>query len=612
MALVTNLSELTKSEIELLAIASKTDLLTEEMLNNPDFANNGAAEFKSLVLKNFVSVEKKPAGFQISIDRKFSQTLQLEFLEIEQNRRLRICSFLADDLLKRGKVLESLQVLADCGDRRLFTDALLLNSIEIHSIDSANALLELCSMMLRQTSIDEMAFQSFCVTSYIWRGDYLLALKVLDTLDKDLQTGKLENHFESAVLLLRAYANMYMGRLITGHRNIESYMESLDRKPYIQDSAVILGCKLLAASALGSLDFEKSEKAYKVAAQRIEKLVSNSSYFEYQFIQIEAVKLFVEGRLNEAYEKAIAAIKISRENNYCEIQSPFESLYVKASCEEEFLEHLKAVNTWQELLDIADKLKFPGWYCVSYLRSKRAEYFLNPRIDLNESIQFVRDYYQSIPYRHELDIIVDIEELFIAYRLNNVNRARVLLNRIPNNSRTNEISMALELKDGKIPKLKKNINNTVREELMQLLVKANDPNISENQLRLNIENTLSIAEPNGWYRVICIQRPKYGSMVIRIAAEGRNAFREHIARLITEITEKKLGHSSSERLELTVREKEVLALLAAGYERSEICNQLSLSLNTLKTHQKNIYKKLEAPNRQLAVNNAKKLGLLSH
>lgn len=51
------------------------------------------------------------------------------------------------------------------------------------------------------------------------------------------------------------------------------------------------------------------------------------------------------------------------------------------------------------------------------------------------------------------------------------------------------------------------------------------------------------------------------------------------------------------RAALTQREKEVAALVIAGKSNKEICNELFIEHNTLKTHIRNIYKKAECNNR---------------
>lgn len=52
---------------------------------------------------------------------------------------------------------------------------------------------------------------------------------------------------------------------------------------------------------------------------------------------------------------------------------------------------------------------------------------------------------------------------------------------------------------------------------------------------------------------------------------------------------------------LTPKENEVLLLLRMGKSNSEIASTLSISMNTVKTHMKSVYKKLDARNRTEAV-----------
>lgn len=54
--------------------------------------------------------------------------------------------------------------------------------------------------------------------------------------------------------------------------------------------------------------------------------------------------------------------------------------------------------------------------------------------------------------------------------------------------------------------------------------------------------------------------------------------------------------------QLTQTERQVLALLAAGYERQQIAEQLSISYNTVKMHCRNLYSKLGVSTQQEATN----------
>ena len=61
---------------------------------------------------------------------------------------------------------------------------------------------------------------------------------------------------------------------------------------------------------------------------------------------------------------------------------------------------------------------------------------------------------------------------------------------------------------------------------------------------------------------------------------------------------------------ISERELEVLYLIAAGLSNREIAEKLFISLNTVKTHTKNINSKLNVNSRTKAIARAKELGLL--
>jgi LuxR family maltose regulon positive regulatory protein len=61
---------------------------------------------------------------------------------------------------------------------------------------------------------------------------------------------------------------------------------------------------------------------------------------------------------------------------------------------------------------------------------------------------------------------------------------------------------------------------------------------------------------------------------------------------------------------LSTRELAVLRLLPTGLSQREIGDRLYVSMNTVKTHLRNVYRKLDAATRADAVARARELGLL--
>lgn len=84
-----------------------------------------------------------------------------------------------------------------------------------------------------------------------------------------------------------------------------------------------------------------------------------------------------------------------------------------------------------------------------------------------------------------------------------------------------------------------------------------------------------------------------------------------LARMIRNIAAAPLRHWLPEVAipQLTVREQQVLALLAQGLANKAIARQLDLSPETVKDYLNGIYRKLEVSDRLQALNRARELGL---
>ncbi len=68
--------------------------------------------------------------------------------------------------------------------------------------------------------------------------------------------------------------------------------------------------------------------------------------------------------------------------------------------------------------------------------------------------------------------------------------------------------------------------------------------------------------------------------------------------------------SLQSRLEISKRELEILNLLAQGHSNQEIAAKLFVSVSTVKTHNQNLFEKLEVKRRIQAVEKAKRLHLI--
>lgn len=104
--------------------------------------------------------------------------------------------------------------------------------------------------------------------------------------------------------------------------------------------------------------------------------------------------------------------------------------------------------------------------------------------------------------------------------------------------------------------------------------------------------------------------PAYGTQLLAVAdGDGHNLPSRHPLSLNE--TEAPAGGVSADLPEpLSDREHEVLALMAQGLTNQAIADRLYISINTVKTHARHIYEKLDVRNRAQAAHRAAELNLL--
>jgi DNA-binding CsgD family transcriptional regulator len=77
----------------------------------------------------------------------------------------------------------------------------------------------------------------------------------------------------------------------------------------------------------------------------------------------------------------------------------------------------------------------------------------------------------------------------------------------------------------------------------------------------------------------------------------------------TDVQSTRYSRAHAERL-LTEREETVLKYLSRGYSYGELAKEMGVTINTIQTHIRGLYTKLEVHSKSEAIFEAKQLGLL--
>jgi len=127
----------------------------------------------------------------------------------------------------------------------------------------------------------------------------------------------------------------------------------------------------------------------------------------------------------------------------------------------------------------------------------------------------------------------------------------------------------------------------------------------------SLQRALSLAEPEGYVRIFVDEGAPMGSLLRALASQGSAGRYARRILAISSTTDHDRPVKQSLVEPLSERELDVLRLLGTDLNGPEIARELMVSLNTMRTHQKNIYAKLGVNNRRAAVRQGDELKLLS-
>ena len=135
-----------------------------------------------------------------------------------------------------------------------------------------------------------------------------------------------------------------------------------------------------------------------------------------------------------------------------------------------------------------------------------------------------------------------------------------------------------------------------------------------NQALSSLERALALAEPQGFVRIFLDN----GDPMVRLLKDAarRDISTDYAISLLNQVATKPQPDESNDASSvlliepLSDRELEVLKLMAQDLSYQEIADQIMVSLNTVRTHVKNIYSKLMVHKRSQAITKARELHLL--
>jgi ATP/maltotriose-dependent transcriptional regulator MalT len=373
---------------------------------------------------------------------------------------------------------------------------------------------------------------------------------------------------------------------------------------------------ILRIFAARSFIFEDSTILNSIESE-LQEIIKNSTSPDDLFIwqTIRAMKFFLAGEYLQAFDAASLAEEIGQRNEYAGLFGYTEAIYVKARCYLEFSETDKATEEFKKLASLARE--WQQWPWVFMAESFLAR-ILMTKGKVEEAFAALRDLRQlAAEFKGEdgLTLIVDTNELFLRFWVKDYERSNQIVNRLPENLfLTHQYRQALgavsknEVKKKVVPEILE--SDSARDKIWKSLVSC-EANISQETLAMDaLKIGLDIGARVGAKETFLKQDPTILELIIRSASKQPTVYLEELARAAAARMNANNNQNAALTQPLTKREIDVLRSLATGKPITAIGKTLHISHNTMKTHLRNIYRKLSASGREEAVSKAQTLFII--
>ncbi len=266
----------------------------------------------------------------------------------------------------------------------------------------------------------------------------------------------------------------------------------------------------------------------------------------------------------------------------------------------------------EAVFDLAEQRRTPGYQVLAHLLQARVAAARHRAADAIAVLAIAQRRVELRCSGDDLSRLIAGLEARMCCELGDLDRAADLLDLLPSGPTRSLLAARIALgagdAQGALEVLEQAVLPTTRDRVEALLIRERAEITNGASGTQPIELAVAIAAPMGFVRPFLDEGPgvvRRARAVAAAASNGRaRGFAESLtaAGLVTEVT--------SVVEPLTSRERQVLQYLPRPLTNEEIAAELYVSLNTVKTHLKGVYRKLGASSRAEVVARARSLGLL--
>ena len=457
---------------------------------------------------------------------------------------------------------------------------------------------------------------------------------------------KIENDKIAPLISLSTSSKNYRGRILVNYALIASYHEKpKDIIRYVEEALEILStdqliwrnlAKMILSDAyfiIGKLpEAQKGQvetnKSYMIAQNPFLYLMSGANL---------AVTLRQQGKLNEVLELCENLIKDAEDKKLSNTTVVGWLQTIKAEVLAEFNNIDEAEKIALKGVATAENFKIFGVVLKCRLLLIRIYFSKGKYSEINQILQLIKDETvgfgvtghiksQIDSWRARMSIsqsnYTEMEQWMSEYE----DRKAIIFDYINENKNLAASRMYMALGRFKEAEeilsnltIEAETNNRINALIEILVLKAQlKYQTGESELAKKLlYKAFSYAEPGGYIRTFIDEGPVIGELAKNLQRDKNSGFinskvavsQEYINQLCSAFSAENKKEEQAET-GLSTRELEILKLIAKDYSNQQIADESFISLNTVKTHLKNINLKLEVDSRIKAVEKAKSLGIL--
>ena len=601
-------SQMPQRDVDLLSELSLLDSFTldeaQQISSNPD----SKRRINLLEQKHYLSVfSEAPIRYQISSLIRDD----LRALLSNNSDNFKYIALKSAEVLKDKYPLKALELFGLAGDSKSAT-TLIMSNLQ-HFLLQADM-----ELVIKWAPFVSMALggginREKIVKAYglLGTGKFAQVKSTLRDLESGLASSKESEFIASEVAPLKLYLDFFYGHF---ERVIDDYQANIKSARSVTLDQTQSECfvhRAILLSHFYTLDSAKFLQHYE--AKKISAFIPHTPIDRGYINSFKAMKAFLSGKYLEANEYALASCQIAEELGVEGSYFPFEAAYILMDTHLEFGNEAKSQEFVDRYLPKAIRYAQYPWIAAFYSKAALIKSQLG---EIQSALTLLKKGLESVEgpiFGSTITFLLDSHELIIRLPLGDMKRINELTFRLSETDAVQSLKVALEMMQ----------NPSQAETLSKMMPCKTDQDLFRRELLLanalvgskakalkHLENAVAIAMPNGYFRSFLNLPPGVKSLLLDLADSSPTIYLENLARAIRNQTISFSANGSTLDKPLTKREMIILRRLESGLPLTQIASDLSISKNTIKTHLKNIYRKLDSESRDEAVIKAKELMLL--